>query len=775
MEKARLDKIIKNQDRLVYYSFNSYDEGVIFDSDIELGEDYAMFLQENKFNPDFLSKLSTENLMLVFSDGPRENQTYIIEKEIMKRVQNGEMIFGGNIFEMYTPFGKSMSSSDLMLNKFTKSNIELIEEQIRTKYDENLRYSNERAYKLLSKTDNLISKSNFLKYYYEGTISNKGLDMMEKIHTNDVSTFKKMNFGLLQDDFLILGEDIITHIAKYPELTQKVFMIKNNSSQLYDAFINEVNSIKSVEHISTVYEEIKRLLDSFAKNPNIIQNMSDKYDVIEIGLQDSPLFEEYLKNQDKDYDDFLDEKYKSFYKPRAKDKLKVFFAKYFSVSLEKAKELVEAYGEDIASVEQNLNKENSINILKEMQALLELEESEDLKKIDYLYENYKSKVSAKEMISFESDLREAYAKTYTKAFEKTRQKINNLIEEKSDRVSYVERNGKNIPIVKINGKFNIFMHSSDTGFKGDKTLKNNSFKESWCETEKPSQHLVATTNVDENFQGVAPIGKKGVYYGFMPQNPEHINLIGNQDINSNVRGANYKAEKAKYFSAEKMNYYSRRVYSEAAIEKCMPDYIVIYTDMEEANLENSYKAASEFDIPIICFDKRELVKQQTDNIKELMNEFRSNNSIDTLEMIIKTYETNKAGWLLNREKEDDEFDLTYSINNYEFKSEFDALGKEIGQVLRTFQKSAKSEDLLKLKDILSEQQELYRNQNENNVPFPKVKMTEEFKITLEDLSVLAISESITFEDVKQAEMSLEQIEHGIVEEKMNNGGEEYDS
>lgn len=222
-----------------------------------------------------------------------------------------------------------------------------------------------------------------------------------------------------------------------------------------------------------------------------------------------------------------------------------------------------------------------------------------------------------------------------------------------------------------------------------------------------------------------------------------------------------------------MNYYSRRVYSEAAIEKCMPDYIVIYTDMEEMNLENSYKAASEFDIPIICFDKRELVKQQTDNIKELMNEFHNNNSIDTLEMIIKTYETNKAGWLLNREKEDDEFDLTYSINNYEFKSEFDDLGKEIGKVLRDFQKNAKREDLLKLRDILSEQQELYKCQNESNVPFPKVKMTEEFKINLEELSTLAISETITFEEVKQAEIILEQIEHGI-EEKINNGGEEYD-
>lgn len=518
MEKERLDKIIKNQDRLVYYSFNSYDEGVMFDYDIELGEDYAMFLQENKFNPDFLSKLSTENLMLVFADGPRENQTHIIEKEIMKRVQNGEMIFGGNIFEMYTPLGGSISSFDLMKNKFTKSNMEFIEEQIRSKYDE-LRHSNERAYNLLSKTDTLISKSNFLKYYDEGVISNQGLDIMESIYTNDVSTFKKMNFGLLQDDCLILGEDIITHIAKYPELTQKLFMIRNNSPQLYNAFINEINSIKSVEHISTVYEEIKRLLDSFAKNPNIVQNMSDKHDVIEVGLQDSPLFEEYLKNGDKDFSDFLDEKYKNFYKPRAKDKLKIFFAKYFSVSLEKAKELVESYGEDIESVEQNLNKENSISILKQMQALLELEESEDFNKIDYLYENYKTKVSAKEMISFESDLREAYAKTYTKAFKKTRQKISELIEEKSDRVTYVERNGKTIPVVKVNGKFNVFIHSSDTGFKGSKTLKNNSFKESWCETENPSQHLVATTNVDENFQGVAPVGKNGVYYGFMPQNP----------------------------------------------------------------------------------------------------------------------------------------------------------------------------------------------------------------------------------------------------------------
>ena len=74
-----------------------------------------------------------------------------------------------------------------------------------------------------------------------------------------------MNFGLVQDQFLELGEDVITHIAKYPELTQKLFILQNNAPKLFDAFTNEINSIKSREHISTVYEEIRCLLDKFSK------------------------------------------------------------------------------------------------------------------------------------------------------------------------------------------------------------------------------------------------------------------------------------------------------------------------------------------------------------------------------------------------------------------------------------------------------------------------------------------------------------------------------
>ena len=769
MNKERLEKIIKNQDRLVYYSFNNYDEGILFDSDIETNENYAMFLQENKFNEEFLSNLSTENLMMVFADGERESQSRIIESEIMKRSSNGEIVLCGNDYDVFSFLEGTVSSFNSLLKKFKQENKEIIENKVLDEYENTLKMSNPRAYNILSKTDSLLSKGNFLRYYENGTISDDGIEMMENIYANDISTFKKMNFGLVQDQFLGLGEDIITHIAKYPELTQKLFILQNNAPKLFDVFTNEINSIKSKEHISTVYEEIRCLLDKFSKNHNILQELPDTEDIVNSGLQNSNLFEEYLKSdRKKSFNDFLDEQYKTLYKPRPQDKLEIFLAKYFSISLNKAQKLVESYGEDVESIKQDLNS-SSLNVLSELKDLLE---TEDLEKIDNLYNNYKNKFSAKDMIICESDFRQAYAKTYTEAFEKTKNKINNLINQKSDKVNYVQVNGKNIPIVKISGKFNVFVHSSDTGFKGNKNIRDSSFKKNWCETDSPQQHLVATTNIDENFQGVAPIGENGVYYGFLPQNPEDINLIGNQDINSHVRSSNYSAEKAKYISAEKMNYYSRRVYSESAIEKRMPDCIVIYNDMKKSNIENSYKAAEEFEVPIVYIDKRELVKEQKDNILNLISDFKENQSIDTLEKIIKTYETNKAGWLLNREKSD-EHNLTDSIDNSEFQDEFNLLGKQIGGILRGFKETASKKDLFKLRDILVQEQELYKDQNQNNVPFSKVKMTDEFEITLQELSALAIDKSITFEEVKQEERFLEQIEKGL--EERNKPDEQYQS
>ena len=81
--------------------------------------------------------------------------------------------------------------------------------------------------------------------------------------------------------------------------------------------------------------------------------------------------------------------------------------------------------------------------------------------------------------------------------------------------------------------------------------------------------------------------------------------------------------------------------------------------------------------------------------------------------------------------------------------------------------------MFKLRDILVQEQELYKNQNQNNVPFSKVKMTDEFEITLQELSALAIDKSITFEEVKQEERFLEQIEKGS--EERNELDEQYQS
>ena len=81
--------------------------------------------------------------------------------------------------------------------------------------------------------------------------------------------------------------------------------------------------------------------------------------------------------------------------------------------------------------------------------------------------------------------------------------------------------------------------------------------------------------------------------------------------------------------------------------------------------------------------------------------------------------------------------------------------------------------MFKLRDILVQEQELYKDQNQNNVPFSKVKMTDEFEITLQELSTLAIDKSITFEEVKQEERFLEQIEKGL--EERNKPDEQYQS
>ena len=167
-------------------------------------------------------------------------------------------------------------------------------------------------------------------------------------------------------------------------------------------------------------------------------------------------------------------------------------------------------------------------------------------------------------------------------------------------------------------------------------------------------------------------------YGFASIPRENIRLMGVTDINTYNRQFAYDSSTKQYMTAKTMPYSARRVYSEFAIEKKDPDYVVLYDDATEEIKNNTLKAAKQFGIPVAYIDKQEIVNNQIENLNSLIEEFEKTGDTKKLTTLINRYETNVSGWLLNRKDGQDE-SHTKDIDNSRFKDNF----KEVENKIQT--------------------------------------------------------------------------------------------
>ena len=227
-------------------------------------------------------------------------------------------------------------------------------------------------------------------------------------------------------------------------------------------------------------------------------------------------------------------------------------------------------------------------------------------------------------------------------------------------------------------------------------------------------------------------------YGFTRMDKNNIKLMGATDINTYSREFAYNSKSKKYMSAKTMPYNSRRVYNEIGIERqgVSPDYVIIFDDMDESVKNNAYLAASQFDIPVVYIDKKEIEKQQINNLKELNEKYKQTHDSKILKQLINTYETNNAGWLLNRAEEDETH--TMDINNSRFQEDFSNIWGEIKESINQYlseisnngQNKENVEELMNIINIILEERDLYEGCEEKK-PISKTKLSFDAKEILE--------------------------------------------
>jgi len=170
-------------------------------------------------------------------------------------------------------------------------------------------------------------------------------------------------------------------------------------------------------------------------------------------------------------------------------------------------------------------------------------------------------------------------------------------------------------------------------------------------------------------------------------------------------------------SAKTLPYQSRRVYNEIGIERegILPDYIIIEEDMAEEVKKNSYRAASQYGIPVVFLDKELIVQRQQSHLMEMLKEFEESQDPEQLKAILNTYETNVAGWLLNRSGGKDT-SFTKRIDYSRFQPGFDQVWEHIqsafDQYLAKEPDQLTEQEVTRVMEIVLEERDLYAESQE---------------------------------------------------------------
>lgn len=137
------------------------------------------------------------------------------------------------------------------------------------------------------------------------------------------------------------------------------------------------------------------------------------------------------------------------------------------------------------------------------------------------------------------------------------------------------------------------MKYPDAEFIEVKPEKASDFTEEWHNGKNKNNHIISTTYINQDLMGMAPVGKKGVRYGFADLSDEQIKLMGVSDLDTYSIYFAYDSASKQYMSAKTLANNSRRVYSEFGIEResTLPNYVVLADDDSPEVVDNSYRAA----------------------------------------------------------------------------------------------------------------------------------------------------------------------------------------
>ena len=729
--KELIKKIIEEQDIVALYTYDGFNKSLGIMQEYSKGILYSELKKFILQNSEMLKKFTTKNLYTLLASTYDESEKQIINEQIAERLEKEEF------------FCEDIDSEAFLHPIHTYNSYGKIDKDVRNKINIKL----EKQLKELGKEYEIIDKNiknypdaaNFLKYYKDGIFNNDKIAMINKFIEKDSKALEYMNFGIFKDNIFEIGSEFCEYISKFPTISYQLIFLEEKSPEIFKKISER---FKNYNDIKENLDEIEVLITYCARNAFDLKEKNIKIeDLLECAYRNSNEFKLINVECGEDYKKRLNQELDKQY-TNAKDikeKLNIYINKKYSLSLSGAKDLLKDFGTDIENLE--LSEETKKLFLE----LGEIVNLEDEKEIDRLFKENEMTYSTIQVKKIKNEIAKECAKDFSKEFNNTDEKIKNKIKN-NENVANIEYKGKKIQCVKLKENFNLLVHSTDAEFVNTKNSVEN-FAEDWSSGKDKKNHIISTTYINQDFLGMAPVAKNGVRYAFSNLEKSKLKLMGVTDLNTYSNSFAYDSVKRQYMSSKTLVYNSRRVYSEFGIERegTIPDYVVICDDDLPEVIENSYKAASQFEIPIIYINKAEIEKEQIKNLEDMLGKFRNTKDTEVLHKLINTYETNMAGWLLNRSDEiQDDKSHTANVDNTRFKEDFKQIQSQIEDTVKEYFKESKENKISdnKISEIISillDEIELYEGCEETKpisktrVSFNVQELLQEANKTLDDI------------------------------------------
>lgn len=728
-------RFIERQDWFCYYGINTIDSsiGVLDHCNGNKELRYREILELiSKEKVEQLRQYSIKNLMHIIGNN-RLNEEYRnkIIQLISEKMDNGEIFYTEeNTTEV---FMKPVSQSNLEFSKMDKTLQEKVKKDILERRD---KVEGENYKEILKYFTRYTDMSNFLYCYEQGIFTDEKIGTLEKALKENSKALVNTNFAIFKDEiYKTFGEECILYALKFPNLSIQLDILAKENPKLMQIVANKVSQ---KQELSESLNLAGSLIKYFTNNCYEI-NVDRLTEEISANLIDSALRNNKSKRDGKiitvpyseNYENDLEEKFNEEYKKTINydeskeyfgnketklDKLKnLYLNKYFSISIKEANSILEMYAVDI----EKLNSEKGKNLIHSITKILDIQNIEEMDFSKFHNQNIE------EIEEIKSEMEREYALSYTEELARTKEDLANV-----QKQVIIEHGGKKILQIEPGENFNLLVHSTDAGFISEGKLnENENLKEKWKTSDNTFNHIISMTYVNQDFMGMAPVGENGVMYGFTSVDNKNVRMMGNTDINTFSNEFGYSAVQKKYLTAKSMPYNSRRVYSEVAIERkeTKPDYVIIFEDATEKNIENAYKAATDWNMPVVLLNKEKIKDNQIQRLEKIRKDFEETKDPEKLHELLNTYETNMAGCLLNRKTDEKDESFTQMISHErfreDFENEYNNITKTIDEYLEGFNiNDDRTEELVRAMQIVLEEQDLYEECDQKK-PISKTQNT----------------------------------------------------